>query len=122
MISLRPNIPMATVTNPMPSARCGRSNVKRWAPDVTSVPTSPSRRPRTTIPTACKSDPCARTTEATRPSTISEKYSAGPNRSATAASGGPNAAIRNVATVPAKKDPIAAVASAAPARPRRAIW
>ena len=38
------------------------------------------------------------------------------------ASGGPNAAIRNVATVPAKNEPIAAVASAAPARPCRAIW
>ena len=42
------------------------------------------------MPTACSSEPCARTTDATRPSTISEKYSAGPNRSAIAASGGPN--------------------------------
>ena len=37
---------------------------------------------------ALSSEPCARTTEATSPSTISEKYSAGPNFSATLASGG----------------------------------
>jgi hypothetical protein len=106
----------------MPSASCGISNVNRWAPDVTSVPTRPSRRPSTTMPTACRSEPCARTTDATRPSTMSEKYSAGPNRSAIAARGGPKAAIRKVATVPAKNEPTADVVRATPARPCRAIW
>ena len=38
------------------------------------------------------------------------------------ASGGAAAASRNVATVPAKNEPIAAIASAGPARPLRAIW
>ena len=37
-------------------------------------------------------------------------------------SGGAKSATRKVATVPAKNEPIAAVASAAPARPLRAIW
>ena len=73
------------------------------------------------MPTACSSEPCASTTDATSPSTMREKYSAGPNCSAMAARGGPNAAIRNVATVPAKNEPMAAVASATPARPCRAI-
>ena len=67
-------------------------------------------------------EPRASTIAATRPNTISEKYSAGPNFSATSASGGANAAISTVATQPAKNEPIAAMPSAGPARPRRAIW
>ncbi len=57
-------------------------------------------------------EPCASATEAARPSTMSAKYSAGPNLSATSASGGAKPAIRKVATVPAKNEPIAAVNSA----------
>ena len=66
-------------------------------PELTSVPTSPSSRPKTIMPSACSSEPLASTIEATRPSTISEKYSAGPNFSATSASGGANSAISSVA-------------------------
>ena len=68
------------------------------------------------------SDPWASTTAETRPSTIREKYSAGPNLSATSASGGANIATIRVATQPAKNEPSAATVSAGPARPRRAIW
>ena len=71
---------------------------------------------------ALTSEPCASTVAPTRPSTISEKYSAGPNLSATSASGGANSAMSTVATVPAKNEPMAAIASAGPARPWRAIW
>ena len=60
---------------------------------------------------------CASTMEATSPSTISEKYSGAWKRRARLASGGARKAITKVATVPAKNEPIAAVASAAPARP-----
>ncbi len=67
-------------------------------------------------------EPCASTTAAISPSTISAKYSAGPNLNATSESGGANAAISTVATEPAKNEPIAAMASAGPARPLRAIW
>ena len=74
------------------------------------------------MPSACSSEPLASTIDATRPSTISEKYSAGPNFSATSASGGANSAIRNVHTVPAKNEPMAAIASARPAWPWRASW
>ena len=41
---------------------------------------------------------------------------------ATSASGGPKRAMIRVHTVPAKNEPIAAIASAGPARPWRAIW
>ena len=90
-------------------------------PELTSVPTSPSTRPTTTMASACSSEPLASTIEATRPSTISEKYSAGPNRSATSAKGGANSATSSVAAVPAMNEPMAAVASARPALPWRAI-
>ena len=59
---------------------------------------------------------------AIRPNTISEKYSDGPNFSATSASGGAATAMISVATQPAKNEPSAAMASAGPARPCRAIW
>ena len=71
---------------------------------------------------ALSSEPLASATEATRPRTISEKYSAGPNSSATVASGGAKSARIIVATVPAKNEPSAAVARAWPARPFLAIW
>ncbi len=70
---------------------------------------------------ACINEPDASTIEATSPSTINEKYSAGPNFSASSASGGANSAISSVQTVPAKNEAIAAVASARPALPCRAI-
>ena len=57
-----------------------------------------------------------------RPQTISEKYSAGPNWSAIAASGGAAKQISSVAADPAMNEPMAAMPSAGPARPYRAIW
>ncbi len=74
------------------------------------------------IATALITEPCASTTAAISPSTISEKYSGAPNDCPIRASGGANVAISAVATVPAKNEPSAATASAAPARPLRAIW
>ena len=57
-----------------------------------------------------------------RPNNMSEKYSGAPKDWPTRASGGAQAAISAVLTQPAKNDPSAATASAAPARPWRAIW
>ena len=74
------------------------------------------------IAIALISDPCASTTAPINPSTISEKYSAGPNLSASSDSGMETAAMNTVATHPAKKEARAAVANAAPASPWRAIW
>src|SRR5258708_21692993 len=81
-----------------------------------------SSRPNTIIAIAFSTDPLANTTAKIRPSTISEKYSAGPNASASFVSGAPSTAISTVATQPAKNEPIAAIASAGPARPCLAIW
>src|SRR5256885_16436300 len=79
---------MATTTKLMPSASSGTPKEKRAVPEVTSVPTSPNNSPSTIMPSALMSEPCANTPEATRPSTISEKYSGDWNWSASAASGG----------------------------------
>ena len=122
MISAKPNTPMATATKPMPSDSSGMSKVKRATPELTSVPTRPSSSPSTIIAIALISEPSASTTAAIRPSTISEKYSAGPNLNASSTSGPASAARISVPTVPAKNEPSAAIASAAPARPCRAIW
>ena len=70
---------------------------------------------------ALRIDPRASTTAKTRPITMSEKYSAGPKTRASFVSGTPSAAIITVATQPAKNEPIAAMPSAMPARPWRAI-
>ncbi len=113
---------MATTTNPIPSLTSAMPKVKRSVPALTSVPTSPSSNPRNTIATALSIEPCASTIEPTRPSTISEKYSAARNCSASRDSGGLAIAMMKVATVPANSEPRAAMASAAPARPLRAIW
>ncbi len=86
-----------------------------------SVPTTPSSRPSTTIASALTIEPWASAIDDTSPTIISEKYSAAPNSSAMAVSGGANSATRKVDTVPAKKEPMAAIARAAPARPLRAI-
>ena len=74
------------------------------------------------MPTALIREPEASTTAPIRPSTISEKYSAGPNLKATSVSGTANAARIRVPTQPAKNEPMPAAASAGPARPCRAIW
>ena len=97
-------------------------NAKRCVPEFTSVPTMPSSSPVTIIAIALRSEPLASTTAPMRPSTMSEKYSAGPNLSASSDRGTATLAISIVATVPAKNDPRAAIARAAPACPLRAIW
>ena len=71
---------------------------------------------------AFSSEPRASTTAKAKPSTISEKYSAGPKSSASLVSGTPSAATTTVETVPATNETIAAMPSATPARPWRAIW
>ena len=91
-------------------------------PESTSEPMMPRSRPSTTIASDFSMSPWASTAAVTRPINISEKYSGEPNFSAILASGGPNMATISVQTVPAKKDPMAEIASAAPARPWRAIW
>ena len=97
--------------------------VKRGAPELTSVPTRPSSRPSTIIAIAFSSEPCASTTAADQAEHHqrevfgrAELERERGERQARAA------AMTSVATVPAKNEPSAAMASAGPARPCRAIW
>ena len=115
MISAKPKRPIATPTTPMPSDNSGMPKAKRCVPELTSVPTMPSSSPVMIIAIALSSEPLASTTAPINPSTISEKYSAGPNFNASSDNGIATAAMRIVATVPAKNEPSAAMASAAPA-------
>ena len=71
---------------------------------------------------ALRIEPWASAMAETRPSTISEKYSAAPNFSAITVSGGAKIATSKRGDVPAKNEPSAATASAVPALPLRAIW
>ena len=122
MISAKPKTPIATTTKPMPSDNSGTSKAMRDWPVSMSDPTIDIRRPVSTMAMALSTEPLASTTAKIRPSTMSEKYSAGPKRSARLVSGAPSAATSTVDTQPAKNEPMAAMASAGPARPCRAIW
>ena len=78
------------------------------------MPTARLTRPRIAeVPSTAETVTNART--------ISEKYSAGPNLSAKFTTGSARNVMPMVPMVPATNEPMAAVARAAPARPRRAI-
>ena len=98
MISPRPNTPIASTTKSMPSDSSVRPKVKRCAAVWPSVPTRPSSSPSTIMAIALTTEPCASTTAAIRPSTISAKYSGAPNDWPTRASGGASIAMITVAT------------------------
>ena len=122
MISAKPNTPIATVAKPSPSASSGMLKAMREAPVSISEPTIDKRMPNTIIAIAFNTLPFASTTAKIRPRIISEKYSAGPKASASLVRGAPSTAISTVAAQPAMNEPIAAMASAGPARPCLAIW
>ena len=96
-------------------------NVNRACPVCRSMPINPRNMPsdRQIMPLIAELPSTAETV--TNASTISEKYSAGPNLSASSTTGPARNVIPIVPIVPAMNDPMAAVASAAPARPLRAI-
>ena len=58
----------------------------------------------------------------TRPRRVREKYSGGPNFRANSARGGATKVNPKTPMVPATNEPMAAIPSAGPARPFRAIW
>ena len=75
------------------------------------------------IAMALRIEPRASTTAKTRPITISEKYSAGPNSSASLVSGAPSAAMTQRRDACRRRTSrCAAMPSATPARPCLAIW
>jgi len=117
MISAVPNMPIATTTKPMPSE----------APEVEGEAQHPgidvrcprwSSRPKDHHGDGLDERAMREHRRGTRPSTIREKYSAGPELQATSASGGAATAMIMVATHPAKNEPIAAIRE----RRARAPW
>src|SRR5690606_10235915 len=119
--SATPKRPSAIATKLTPSESSIMPNVMRAAPVFTSMPIMPRSSPRKIMASALISDPLASTTAATRPNTISEKYSGEVNCCASLASGGPAKAMISVPEQPATTEPMAAIASASPALPCCAI-
>ena len=85
------------------------------------MPTMPSSKPNDSASKPRISDCPNTAVTATSDSTIRLKYSAGPNVRATSTTSGAKNVSATVPMVPAIKLPMAAVANAGPARPRRAI-
>ena len=85
------------------------------------MPTSPMARPANSA-VRPRSVLCPSTAlTVVNASSIRQKYSGGPSVTANSARKGANSVTSTVAKVPATKEPIAEVASAAPARPLLAI-
>ena len=112
----------ATVVTSMPSRSAGMPSVSRACPLWRSMPTRPRVRPRKRLVTPFSIESPKAADTVVKASTISAKYSAGPKERASFTTHGARRASAMVAMVPATKEPIAAVASAGPPRPARAIW
>ena len=116
-----PNRPITTGTMPKPSISSTWPKVKRGAPITGSMPTWASSRPRIAAKSARTSERPARPVTSDNPTSIRAKNSGGPKRSAKRVSGSATRTRPNTATVPPTNEPMAAMASAAPARPCLAI-
>ena len=121
-ISAIPKRPMAMGTIPSPSRNSGMSKENRATPVMVSSPTVPRNVPTPAIIRALTIDFSARKMRMVRPRIMREKYSGAPNFRATATRGGARTCRTTMPTVPAMKDPKAAIPRAGPARPCRAIW
>ena len=119
--SPRPKMPIATTTTPKPSVSSGMPRVKRGWPVMTSCPTMLSSRPAAIMISDLTTLPLARTKMTMKPSSSSDRFSAGPKRMANSTSGMLIRPMASAPTVPATKEPIAAMAMALPARPCCAI-
>ena len=112
-----PKRPMAIGTMPIPSRSSFSPKVKRGTPRTGSMPIIASSRPRTAEISARTTDRLARVVASDSPISIRLKNSGGPNFSATAVSGSASRTSPMVATLPPTNEPMAAMASAEPARP-----
>ena len=120
--SVNPNSPMTTARSSIPAERLTDPKVKRSRPLTTSMPIAAIRNPSAIISTPFTGEPVIMNSVQTTPSTISAKFSGGPNRIATAAIAGAKNVMTMTPSVPATNEPMAAMPSAAPARPCLAIW
>ena len=112
-----PNKPIATATISRPSLKSGRSNAKRKVPLFTSVPTTPQSRPNKVIATPLSGEPRDIVEPASRPSSMMENSSAGPNLNAIVVSSGEAKIITMMPTDAAKNEQIIVMPSAVPPLP-----
>ncbi len=96
--------------------------MKRGEAVIGSSPIVPSSMPSRAMATALSFEPAVRYVTIVKPSKSSAKISGGPKRRAALVSGGANSMMPSTLRVPAMNEPIAAMPSAGPARPWRAIW
>ncbi|OPY92244.1 MAG: hypothetical protein A4E73_01331 [Syntrophaceae bacterium PtaU1.Bin231] len=106
----------------MPSERATWSNVKRWRPVITSCPTIERMRPSMRDRNPRMTDLPAKDVTREKASTMSVKYSAGPNIRARLASLGPTSINPMTLRVPPTNEPTAAMPRALPAFPCLASW
>ena len=85
------------------------------------MPIIPSKRPSVAIASVFSIEPPLMYDSTNRPISSNAVYSGGPKRSANDASVGASNISATTDSVPAMNDPIAAIASAGPARPRWVI-
>ena len=112
-----PNSPSASATISMPSNRLGMPKVKRGVPVSMSLPTMPISSPHTVMATPLSGDPRASVEPASKPSSISEQISAGPNFSATVTSTGERKIISVMPHDAPTNEEITVMPSAAPPLP-----
>ena len=118
--SATPNNPAVTAMKLSPACAPATSNVKRTVPPSGSIPIVDSISPVTTMASDFTREPPVRLARSTTPRSAKAKYSAGPKASAARATRGAASCSATTLNVPATKEAIAAMASAAPARPLRA--
>ena len=116
-----PKMPMAIGTKSSPSASERLSNVNRCVPVNASRPTVASSSPRHAAVSAFVRPPLLTVATSRMPSSARTVYSGGPKSSAKLATTGATSVSAMIETVPPTKDPIAAIPSAVPARPLRAM-
>ncbi len=113
--------PIATTMKSMPPSSVAWPKMKRDCAVKRSVPMLVSHSPSSSDSSPLSSEAPDSSTTSARPRHISAKYSGELNDSANAATGGATSVSPITPTVPATNEAIAAMPSAAPARPLRAI-
>ncbi len=115
--SATPNRPIEIATSSRPSLSSGRPNAKRKLPLFTSVPTTPHSRPNSVMATPLSGEPRDMVEPASRPSSMIEKISVGPNLNAICTSRGEAKIITMMPTDAAKNEAIIVTPSATPPLP-----
>ena len=115
--SVTPNSPSASATSSTLSESSISPKVKRCVPLLTSVPTMPIIRPITVIATPCSGEPLDMVPPHSRPSSMIEKISVGPNSNAMLTSRGDAKIITMMPNEAAKNEEIMVMPSAVPPVP-----